>query len=277
MKIIHTSAELKQWRKAENNSTVGFVPTMGALHSGHSSLLKKAAKECDIVALSILVNPTQFGDQKDFKTYPKTLESDTQLAREAGADVIFAPSAEDLYGGVPSAPKVDYGDITSSFEAAQRPGHFDGVVAVVGKLFDVVMPQKAYFGEKDLQQVAVVRALAKGKYESIEIVSCELVRETTGLAKSSRNSRLTEDGRNTALKLFQAISQAKKDIDNGSDRDLVVQSIGSLLDSEPDMNLEYLHGVNEISFCPENSSEAWTHIVVAAEVEGVRLIDNIRL
>lgn len=277
MKIIHTTSQLQQWRLTEKNSDIGFVPTMGVLHSGHSSLLKRATTECDIVVLSIFVNPTQFGDSKDLDSYPRTLKEDAVIAKKAGVDVVFAPTAEDLYGGVPKALRVEWGDLTSKYEASHRPGHFDGVVAVVDKLFQAVRPQKAYFGEKDLQQVSVVRRLAHERYSDIEIVPCELIRDRDGLALSSRNTRLSITGRISALKLFSVLTKAKKEMNKGADREETQRLYWAALDKDEELSLEYLRGVNERSFSPEESPEAWTHIVVAAQVDGVRLIDNIRL
>ena len=268
MKIFRTRKEFENWRKEAEGSCLGFVPTMGALHDGHASLLKRAKEKCNQIVLSILVNPTQFGDSKDLDMYPSTLEADLEIAKEVGVDVVIAPTAEDMYGGTPKAQRVDWGAITSEFEGAHRPGHFDGVVAIVDILFDVVKPDMAFFGEKDLQQVAVVRRLAKERHPEVEIVSCELIREESGLAMSSRNTRLSEKGVEVALDLSKALAQAKQ---HG------VAAGRSLLESNPAVKLEYFEGVNGMSFESGDAPENYTHIIVAAEVEGVRLIDNIRL
>jgi pantoate--beta-alanine ligase len=277
MKIIQTSSELKQWLNSESRGEVGLVPTMGALHEGHASLIKRADKESDIVVLSILVNPTQFSNAIDLYSYPRTLDEDALIAKKAGVDVIFAPTAEDLYAGEPVAEKIKWGDLTAEFEAKHRPGHFDGVVAVVDKLFEAVMPQKAYFGEKDLQQVAVVRRLIDERGHSTELITCELLRNQEGLALSSRNARLSEAGRASSLKLFSTLSEAKKQISNGAPREETLAIHSGTLSLADDIALEYISGVNERTFNPQELSDNWTHIVVAAEVEGVRLIDNIRL
>lgn len=273
MKILKTTSELNGWLDDRPQGSLGFVPTMGALHKGHISLLKRARQECDFVVLSILVNPTQFGNQSDIEQYPRTFEVDAEIAKNEGVDVAFVPSAEDLYGGVPHAEKVDYGDITSGFEACFRPGHFDGVVAVVDKLFRAVTPDKAFFGEKDLQQVAVVRRLASQEYPSIEIVSCELVRAESGLALSSRNTRLSEKGVADALCLSKSLQAIASSCDKATE--LLAQTV--LLNNNTTVKLEYLKGVNEITFKDGDQEENWTHIVIAGEVEGVRLIDNVRL
>lgn len=268
MKIIRTRKEFENWRKDAAGPCVGFVPTMGALHAGHASLLEKAKEKCNQIVLSILVNPTQFGNAKDLETYPQTFEEDCALAESLGVDVVFAPSAEDMYEGKPNAEKVDWGAITSRFEGAHRPGHFDGVVAIVDRLFAVVRPDMAFFGEKDLQQVAVVRRLAKERHEGIEIVSCELIREGGGLALSSRNTRLSEHGLVVAKEISKALKLAKvSGVEEGR----------KALEAHPEVAVEYFSGVNEISFEEGDGAENFTHVVVAAEVEGVRLIDNIRL
>lgn len=268
MKIFRTRKDFENWRKDAEGHCIGFVPTMGALHDGHASLLRKAKEKCNQIVLSILVNPTQFGNAQDLETYPTTLESDIEIAKSAGVDVVIAPTAEDMYGGEPKAEPIDWGSITSEFEGAHRPGHFDGVVAIVDILFSVVKPDMAFFGEKDLQQVAVVRRLAKERHPGIEIVSCDLIRESSGLAMSSRNTRLSERGVEVALELSRALSKAKQ---HG------VEAGRLLLEQHSEIELEYFEGVNEISFESDDEPENFTHIVVAAEVEGVRLIDNIRL
>lgn len=253
------------------------MPTMGALHEGHTSLIKRADEECDTVVLSILVNPTQFSNEIDLATYPRTLEKDALIAQKAGVDVIFAPTAEDLYEGKPAAEEISWGYLTSEFEARHRHGHFDGVVAVVERLFETVMPQKSYFGEKDLQQVAVIRRLVSERGHSTEVISCELLRHQEGLALSSRNTRLSEAGRMTALKLFKALLEAKKQITSGAHRKETLVQHKAMLSSVSEIALEYISGVNELTFNPQELPDNWTHIVVAADVDGVRLIDNIRL
>ena len=178
MKIIRTSVELNHWFNEHNiqiNKSLGLVPTMGALHQGHASLIENASKECDLVVVSILVNPTQFNAKDDLDAYPRTMAADAEIAKAAGRNVIFAPTAEDLYGGKPKAAQINWGSLTHSFEGKCRPGHFDGVIAVVDKLFGVIQPNKAYFGAKDLQQVAVVQKMSQIRHPNIEIVSCDLI------------------------------------------------------------------------------------------------------
>ena len=277
MKIFHTTADYQEWRfdvaKEETLGSIGFVPTMGALHQGHESLMRKAREVNDTVVLSILVNPTQFEDASDLKRYPRTLEADLQVAKSAGVDVVFTPSPEDLYGGFPLARKVDWGSITSDFEAAFRPGHFDGVIAVVDKLFSVVCPHHAFFGEKDLQQVAVIKRLTNNLYPSIQIHSCDLIRDDDGIAMSSRNTRLSENSRGVALELSRSLVA----VSNSDNFEKEITDQIDRLNRYEGIELEYLSGVNEVTYSKSDPPDTWTHAIIAAEVDGVRLIDNIRL
>jgi len=280
MKIISTKAGLRCWIKEKQETKKGlvaFIPTMGALHDGHASLIKKAAKDCDFVVISILVNPTQFGDSTDFINYPNTLEEDAVIANEAGADLIFAPTAEEVYEGDPKADSKNWGALTNAFEGDFRPGHFDGVIAVVDRLFQIVDPDKAYFGEKDLQQIAVVRRVVDEGLYKADIVSCEIIRDENGLALSSRNSRLSKKGIKTALLLSQALFQASTKINAGLSTEESLNEARKILSDSTHVKLEYINGVNENTFSPSDSPASWTHIIVAAEIEGVRLIDNSRL
>ena len=258
---------------------VGFVPTMGALHPGHASLIEQAAKACEEVVVSIFVNPTQFNNQEDFETYPLTLDKDLEVAQQAGATVVFAPHVDELYGGNLEVAPVDYGLLTSAYEGQKRQGHFDGVVAVVRKLFLAVEADMAFFGEKDLQQLAVIRRLAEEEFAGLEIVGCPLVRESDGLAMSSRNVRLVGESRQAALVLHSWLNRIKKEACNQGDIQTALRSIDSEAAEMEGVELEYIDVVNAMSFEPWNAgpfgSEAFA--VVAAQVGGVRLIDNCAL
>ena len=280
MIIIKSTKELNHWFNENFNtrySDVGFVPTMGALHLGHSSLIERASKESDVVVVSILVNPTQFNENTDLAEYPRTLDKDIIIARDAGCNVLFTPTAEDIYEGTPSAEHVDYGDITNSFEGVSRKGHFDGVVAVVDKLFQAVNPDKAYLGSKDLQQVAVVERMSKERHPKVEIVSCDLIRDEKGLALSSRNRRLSDMGIVIAQRISYELREAVRRISVGSNLVESVESAKHNLSNLKGLELEYMSGVDCKVFSEMSKSEVWTHIIVAAKVEGVRLIDNIEL
>ena len=277
MVLLHSLDALREWQQKSNWSgkSTGFVPTMGALHNGHASLIRTAAAQCDLVVVSILVNPTQFNESSDFESYPRTLDSDAQKAQAAGADAVFAPSAEDLYGGTPQAPAVDWGALTSAYEGAYRPGHFDGVVAVVDLLFDAVQPKVAVFGEKDLQQVAVVKRLARERHPEVHVVVGSLIRDAHGLALSSRNSRLSPEGLRAALSLSRCLRAVDEAVGSGDTVELALGRSRAELDSLAGVELEYLDVVDAQTFEPAHGpSHPHRHAVVAAHVEGVRLIDN---
>ncbi|HHZ81777.1 MAG TPA: pantoate--beta-alanine ligase [Flavobacteriales bacterium] len=280
MKIIRTPVDLKDWfneHKVEETNFLGFVPTMGALHSGHASLIEMAAHECNKVIVSILVNPTQFNEKNDLASYPRTLVADAKIAEQAGCDVVFAPTAEDLYGGTPFAEHIDWGGVTNDFEGKSRPGHFDGVIAVVDKLFQAVRPNRAYFGAKDLQQVAVIHKMAQERHKEVQVVECALIRDHNGLALSSRNVRLSQKGLKTALILSSELRRIKEKRINGTSiRQAIIES-RELLKSQSELELEYIDGINNLTFSSHDHESVWTHIVIAARVEGVRLIDNIKL
>ena len=280
MVLLHSLDALREWQQKSNWSgkSTGFVPTMGALHDGHASLIRTAAAQCDLVVVSILVNPTQFNESSDFESYPRTLESDAQKAQAAGADAVFAPSAEDLYGGTPEASSVDWGALTSAYEGAHRPGHFDGVVAVVDLLFDAVQPKVAVFGEKDLQQVAVVKRLARERHPEVHVVVGSLIRDAHGLALSSRNSRLSPEGLRAALSLSRCLRAVDEAVGSGDTVELALGRFRADLDALAGVELEYLDVVDAQTFEPAHGpSHPHRHVVVAAHVEGVRLIDNVPL
>ena len=280
MVLLHSLDDLRRWQEEQgwSSRSTGFVPTMGALHPGHASLIRRAAQSSDLVVVSVLVNPTQFNAADDFERYPRTLELDCEKALKAGADAVFAPSAEELYGGTPKAPPVHWGALTDGYEGAFRPGHFDGVVAVVDLLFAAVNPSLAVFGEKDLQQVAVVKRLARERHPTIEVVVAPLVREESGLAMSSRNARLGTEGLERALVLSRGLKQLVTRYRAGEALNLVLTEVAALLHQEEGVAVEYMDVVNAQSF--ERSVEDVTtdsYAVVAAEVNGVRLIDNMPL
>ena len=258
---------------------VGFVPTMGALHPGHASLIERAAQACEEVVVSIFVNPTQFNNREDFETYPLTMDSDLEVAQQAGATVIFAPHVDELYGGSLEVAPVDYGLLTSTYEGHKRQGHFDGVVAVVRKLFLAVEADAAFFGEKDLQQLAVIRRLAEEEFAGLEIVGCPLVRESDGLAMSSRNVRLAGAYRTDALALHAWLNRIKKAAGDQGDVQSLLRAIESEAAEMKGVELEYIDVVNATSFEPWNDGPVGpdAFAIVAAQVGGVRLIDNCAL
>ena len=280
MVLLQSLDALSQWQASMgwHEKVTGFVPTMGALHEGHASLIRLAKSQAELVVVSILVNPTQFNDAQDFETYPRTLEGDMDKAQAAGADAVFAPSAEALYGGKPQAEPVHWGALTDAYEGARRPGHFDGVVAVVDLLFQAVNPTLAVFGEKDLQQVGVIEKLARDRHPGLKVVVAPLVREHSGLAMSSRNARLSVQGAASALALHQALLAVQQGAKDGNVA-RAVQVQRDALAANPAVTLEYLDVLDALTFEPwgGGGQEARPYVVVAAEVEGVRLIDNMPL
>ena len=210
MKVVHTVKELRDALAAEKalQKTVGFVPTMGALHKGHASLVKRSVAENGVTVVSVFVNPTQFNDASDLDKYPRTLEADCELLATCGADYVFAPSVSEVYPE-PDTREFSYAPIDTVMEGKFRPGHFNGVCQVVSKLFDMVQPDTAYFGEKDFQQLAVIRAMVADHQCGIDIVGCPIVREDDGLAMSSRNTRLSAEERENALNISKALFKSR--------------------------------------------------------------------
>lgn len=280
MEIISTVAALREAvakAKAEG-LTVGLVPTMGALHAGHLSLIERARKECGFVVVSVFVNPPQFNNPDDLRTYPRTVEADCAKLEEAGVDVAFVPSVDEIYPE-PDTRVFDLGPVAEVMEGAMRPGHFNGVAQIVSKLFDYVEPDKAYFGEKDFQQIAVIRRMVEIEGFNVEIVPCPIKREADGLAMSSRNVRLTPEQRELAPVIHQVLTDnadmAKDGLDLQSLRDMVVEE----LNSYDGMEVEYYEIVDPITLQPlENWADAKNGAVgcITVWLGDVRLIDNIK-
>lgn len=254
--------------------TLGLVPTMGSLHRGHLSLMQKAAEQCDIVAISIFVNAIQFAPDEDFDAYPSDIDSDLELAAGAGVALVFAPSAAEMYPrGFETA--IDVGSVTAGLCGQSRPGHFQGVATVVAKLFNIIRPERAYFGQKDAQQVAVVRRLARDLDYGIEIVSCPTVREADGLAHSSRNAYLSAEERAQATALYEALSSARDAIDSGETsvarvKRMMRKRIGEHFQVE----YEYARVVDPDTIEPVDAIVGPVLLAVAARVGRARLIDN---
>jgi pantoate--beta-alanine ligase len=245
--------------------TIGLVPTMGAFHEGHLRLIAKARADCQVVVVSIFVNPIQFNQQEDFAHYPRTFESDARQCSEAGVDLIFAPGAQEMYPA-PIATFVDVPSLGEHLCGPHRPGHFRGVATVVMKLFQIVQPDFAYFGEKDAQQLAVIRRMVRDLNVPVEIVSVPTVREADGLALSSRNRRLNPEDRKIAPMLYRALRVAAAE---------GVEKAVEFLQAEPRIGLEYLEVVDPVDMQPVSGEERPVLIAVAAWIGKVRLIDNL--
>ena len=279
MRIISTVRGLSDLLlKSIENRTLGFVPTMGALHSGHLSLVKKSCSENDFTICSIFVNPTQFNNSQDLKKYPSQLNSDLALLEESGCDFVFTPSIEEIYPENYQPKTYSFGLLENVMEAVNRPGHFNGVAMVVSRLFSIVKPQKAYFGEKDFQQLAIVKSMVIKDKTPVQIISCPLVREPSGLAMSSRNSRLTEHQRRASSRIYSRLCEVSKMQYNHTVAELknwVLQEFKE----DSDLELEYFEISDPNPLTPSfNWSSSATHIACIAIFFGeVRLIDNILL
>lgn len=278
MKLISTIKDLKslldECRAA--GKTVGLVPTMGALHQGHASLVERAVKENDVVVVSIFVNPTQFNDKNDLKNYPRTLEADCTLLEKIGADIAFAPSVEEMYP-TEDTRQFSFAPIDTVMEGACRPGHFNGVAQIVSKLFYAVEPDKAYFGEKDFQQLAIIREMVRQLDMKLEIVGCPIVREADGLAMSSRNTLLTADERQRALTISRTLF-ASLDYAAGNSLAATKAFVEEKINSTPGLELEYYQIVDGNTLQEINEWSDSDYIVgcIALFCGKIRLIDNIK-
>ncbi|MFR9619672.1 MAG: pantoate--beta-alanine ligase [Rikenellaceae bacterium] len=282
MKITEKVTTLQQELNAASGSVVGFVPTMGALHAGHIALVDRARRECDVVVVSIFVNPTQFNDANDLKHYPRTLEADCKLLEAAGVDVVFAPSVEEIYPQQDDRV-FDLAGVDKPMEGASRPGHFNGVAQVVSRLFEIVKPTRSYFGQKDFQQVAVIGAMMRECKTKCEIVTVETVRESSGLALSSRNQLLTAEHKAAAPLIYKALSEAANsvNIDSVGTKSVaeVIEQVCSRIGECELLEVVYFAVVDATTM---QSIEEWSQAesiqgCIAVKAGAVRLIDNIKL
>lgn len=276
MRVVKSVKEVrdavKEW-KAQGLS-VGFVPTMGYLHEGHESLIKKAVKDNDRVVVSIFVNPMQFGPTEDLDKYPRDLERDSKLCENAGANLIFHPEKEEMYFEDFSS-YVDINGLSDELCGKSRPIHFRGVCTVVTKLFNIVNPDRAYFGEKDAQQLAIIRRFVRDLNIDIEIIGCPIIREEDGLAKSSRNTYLSKKERQAALILSQSLNLAKDAINSGEgNSSVVIDIISNSIKKEPLAKIDYIEVVDSLSMKPVKTIEKSVLVAIAVYIGKTRLIDN---
>lgn len=279
MKVVGTIKEVrelvKEWKK--NGETVGFVPTMGYLHEGHGSLITKARENNDKVVVSIFVNPMQFGPTEDLDSYPRNLEKDSKFCESLGADLIFHPEPEEMYHDDFSS-YVDMSVLTEELCGLSRPVHFRGVCTVVTKLFNIVQPDNAYFGQKDAQQLAIIKHMVQDLNMDINVVGCPIVREEDGLAKSSRNTYLSPEERKAALILSKTVKLAKELIDAGEkDADVVVAKMKENIETEPMAKIDYVKAVNGLTMQQQKEIKAPMLIAMAVYIGKTRLIDNMIL
>ncbi len=252
--------------------TIGLVPTMGYLHEGHGALMAAARKENQRVAVSIFVNPTQFGPNEDLARYPRDFERDRALCEKMGADMIFHPEPTDMYQGAQAF--VDIGLLADTLDGAARPGHFRGVCTVVSKLFNIIQPDRAYFGEKDAQQLAIIRKMAFDLNFDVQVVGCPIVRENDGLAKSSRNTYLNAAERAAAPVLYRAIQHGKSIIKQGMPAQTLIDEMKTVLAAEPLAKTEYVAVVDAMTMQPVEVIEGAVLVPMAVRVGATRLIDN---
>lgn len=277
MEVFTQKSALTRALSSRRDGTVGFVPTMGALHEGHISLVERCRKECDTVVVSIFVNPTQFNDPNDLKNYPRTVEADLALLLAADVDFVLTPSVEEIYPEKDTRV-FDFGTVDKVMEGARRPGHFNGVGQVVSRLFDIVRCDRAYFGEKDFQQIAVIRAMTERYGYPVEIVPCPIVREADGLAASSRNRLLTPEHRAAAPAIYEAMST-----EAGRARTMSVaemkRRVTERIEATGVLKVEYFSVVDALTL---EEVDAWSDTVpmrgcIAVQAGAVRLIDNIAI
>ncbi len=280
MKIVYTKVDLQNalFEERKQGRTVGLVPTMGALHAGHASLVKKSVSDNDVTVVSVFVNPTQFNNQKDLDTYPRTIDEDCKLLESLGADFAFVPSVDEMYP-VPDNRHFEFPPVSTVMEGAHRPGHFNGVCQVVSRLFYIVRPDRAYFGEKDWQQIAVIKAMVKFLSLKVDIVECPIVRDADGLAMSSRNALLSKEERALAPQIYKVLSESIGFAGTNSvnaTHDFVVNNINAL----DGLDVEYFDIVDGRTLLPVNSWDDSPEIVgcitVYCGAKPVRLIDHIR-
>lgn len=252
---------------------IGFVPTMGNLHEGHLNLVREARKLCDVVVVSIFVNPIQFGPNEDFENYPRTLEQDSRLLADVGCDIIFAPTVEQMYGKQPRLTNISVADITQDLCGASRPGHFDGVAVVVTKLFNIVQPNYAFFGEKDYQQLTVIRQFVRDLNIPLEVIGVPITRAVDGLALSSRNGYLTEAQRAAAPAIYRSLKQAEQNLHEGQALSDVLQTIKTSL-TEAGFEEDYVEARTP-QLQPVTAFKQDTMLFVAAKIGSTRLIDNL--
>lgn len=279
MQIFTDRRSLEQWvaQQKEGGKTIGFVPTMGALHNGHIALIKKSKEQNDLTVCSIFVNPTQFDNPEDLAKYPRNTEADTQKLAKAGCDAVFIPEVEDIYPDKAVAEKFSFGGIEKQMEGKYRKGHFDGVATVVSRFFDIVKPDKAYFGQKDFQQLRIIQELVNLKYPGLKIVPVAIQREKSGLAMSSRNMRLSEEEKTEATHIFKLLNLVK-DWKNDLSVTEVIHNAEEYF-RNTDLELEYFMLCDEKTLKPVSSWDESKDIraFVAAYSGKIRLIDNLKI
>ena len=268
--VLETRQLVKQWKK--EGKSIGLVPTMGFLHEGHASLIARARKENDIVVVSDFVNPTQFGPNEDLEEYPRDFERDSALCESLGADLIFHPEPEEMYHDPCAFVSID--TLSETLCGKTRPIHFKGVCTVVSKLFHIVAPDRAYFGQKDAQQLAIIKKMVLDLNFDLEVIGCPIVREEDGLAKSSRNTYLSQEERKAALCLSKAVKKGQELIQAGCSAEDVLAPMRAIIEAEPLAKIDYVSMVDALTMQPVESVEKDVLVAMAVYVGKTRLIDN---
>lgn len=268
--VEETRKLVKEWKK--QGKTIGLVPTMGFLHEGHASLIKRCREENDIVVVSDFVNPTQFGPTEDLEAYPRDFERDSRLCESLGADLIFNPEPSDMYTDPHAYVSIDL--LSETLCGKTRPIHFKGVCTVVSKLFNIVSPDRAYFGQKDAQQLAIIRKMVQDLNFDITIVGCPIIREEDGLAKSSRNTYLSPEERKAALCLSKAVKKGQEIIKPGIDAEEVLSAMRDIINAEPLAKIDYVSMVDALNMQPVDKADRNVLVAMAVYIGKTRLIDN---
>ncbi|QHI72720.1 pantoate--beta-alanine ligase [Aminipila terrae] len=268
--VLETRDMIRKWK--QEGLTIGLVPTMGFLHEGHASLIQKCREENDKVIVSVFLNPTQFGENEDLAAYPRDFERDMMLCEKMGADLIFHPEPEEMYQD--SCTFVNITALSDNLCGKTRPTHFKGVCTVVSKLFNIVTPDNAYFGQKDAQQLAIIKKMVKDLNFDIRIVGCPIVREEDGLAKSSRNTYLNEEERSAALCLSKAVREGQRIISMGADSEKVLGPMREIIEKEPLAKIDYINVVDALTMHPVERIENPVLVAMAVYIGRTRLIDN---
>ena len=268
--VEETRALVKAWKK--EGKTIGLVPTMGYLHEGHASLIKKCREENDIVVVSVFVNPTQFGPNEDLDAYPRDFQRDSALCKSLGADLIFHPEPEDMYTNPCACVSID--TLSENLCGKTRPIHFKGVCTVVSKLFHIAVPDRAYFGQKDAQQLAIIKKMVRDLNFDIQIVGCPIIREADGLAKSSRNTYLSAEERQAALCLSKAVKKGQEIIAKGIDSETVLGQMRAVIEAEPLAKIDYVSMVDALTMQDVTTVDRDVLVAMAVYIGKTRLIDN---
>lgn len=280
MNIFKTKKEIKSYLTAQNqqNKTIGFIPTMGALHKGHLSLIQEAKKKNDLVVVSIFINPTQFNNTSDFAKYPKTIENDTQLLNRVFCDVLFLPSADEIYNNNIASEKFDFGGLEDQMEGKFRQGHFDGVATVVKAFFEIINPDIAYFGQKDFQQLQIIKKMVKKYHLNTKIKGCPIFREVDGLAMSSRNARLSKEHRAAAPFIYKTLREVR-DRFNVKNATKATEWVENEFKKNTFLELEYFTIADEktLESVKSNESDKKYRAFIAVFAGEIRLIDNIQI